>query len=625
MTTTTAADLLLRLHRTGRLVDDYPLVPGLLADLADDDPGLLRRAGAWLSRLDPDEVLSAHHDIPAVTVAITGHGTLGALTGPLTAELARHGLLLKPVLTDFDSYHRELSDPDSELYTAKPDLVLCLLDPAVIFDELPTPWHLDEVRAVLAAKVDLLAGLAARFAERGTGTLVFNTIPLPRAHSATLIDYRSRAELGARWREANARILRLSARHREVVVLDSDPLLAEGVPAADARLSVYAKAHLSGELLAGYAREVGHLARGLAGRTKKVLAIDLDGTTWGGVLGDDGPEGIEVAEGYRGEAFRTFQRAVRQLTAQGVLLAAVSKNDLEPVRAVLRDHPGMTLRENDFVRVVANWHPKHENLVALATDLNIGVDSLVFVDDSPYERGLVRRELPDVTVVAVDDEPARHVAQLLADGWFDTVELTAEDRDRPAKYRNELVRKDFLNSFDSIQDYLSELGVTVRMFAAGEAEVNRLSQLSLRTNQFNLTTRRLQPAEVQALVRDPDALVLALRTADRFGDNGLVGAILTHREGRTVHIDNFLLSCRVFARGVEQSALSAVLRHARDTGADSVVGTYRPTAKNGKLREFYPRNGFTTITDDDTGTVFQHDLVDIAAPPEHVTLIEELG
>ncbi|MFI9387646.1 HAD-IIIC family phosphatase [Kutzneria sp. NPDC052558] len=625
MTTTTAAEHLLRLHRAGRLAGDYPLVRDLLADLPQEDPDLLRRAGAWLSRLDPDDVLRAHPDTPALTVAVTGHGTLAALVAPLTGEFARHGLLLRPVLSDFDSYVFDLSDPDSDLYAARPDLVLCLLDPELIFDEISTPWRPEDVREVFEAKVELVAGLAARFAERGVGTLVLNTIPLPRTRSAALVDHRSRAELGAVWREANARLLRLSAAHRGVVVLDSDPLLAAGVPAGDARLSVYAKAYLSTELLASYAREIGHLARNLTGRTKKVLALDLDGTVWGGVLGDDGPEGIEVAGGYRGEAFRAFQRTARQLAAQGVLLTAVSKNDVEPVRAVLREHPEMTLREKDFVRVVANWRPKHDNLVELALDLNVGVDSVVFVDDSPFERGLVRRELPEVAVVGVDEEPAWHVDRLLADGWFDTVELTADDHDRPTKYRDELARKDFLNSFDSIQDYLSELGVAVRVFAAGEQEVNRVAQLSLRTNQFNLTTRRLQPADVQALIRDPDALVLALRTADRFGDNGLVGAVLAHRETDTLHIDNFLLSCRVFARGVEQSALSVLLRHARDTGAGSVVGTYRSTAKNGKVREFYPRNGFSTVTDDGAEAVFRHDLVDIAAPPAHVTLTEELG
>jgi FkbH-like protein len=348
--------------------------------------------------------------------------------------------------------------------------------------------------------------------------------------------------------------------------------------------------------------------------------VDLDGTVWGGVLGDDGIEGIEVADGYRGEAFQAFQKTLRQLASQGVLLTAVSKNDPEPVRAVLAEHPRIAVREDDFVRVVANWRPKHENLLELADALNLGVDSVVFVDDSPYERGLVRRELPDVAVVAVDEEPALHVDRLLADGWFTVPDLTADDVARPARYQEELGRRDFLSSFDSIQDYLRELDVRVRVARARPDELARVSQVTLRTNQFNLTTRRLQPADVRALAEDPDAYVLAVHTADRFGENGLVGVVLAHREADVLKLDNVLLSCRVFARGVEQATLSALLEHARATGASAVLGEYRATPKNGKVRDFLPGVGFTTTSDDGDTATFRHDLIDIAPPPEHVGL-----
>jgi FkbH-like protein len=410
------------------------------------------------------------------------------------------------------------------------------------------------------------------------------------------------------------------------VVLDLDTLVTEGIQVSDPRLAVYARAHFSPDLLGRYAREVGHLARHLTGHTKKVLAVDLDDTVWGGLVGEDGVEGIEVADSYRGEAFRAFQNILRQLASQGVLLAAVSKNDLEPVRSALRDHPRITVRENDFVRVVANWRPKHENLAELAADLNLGADSIVFVDDSPYERGLVRRELSEVAVVAVDTEPAYHVERLLADGWFDVLELTTEDRARPSRYQDELVRKDFLHSFDSLGDYLRELDVQVLLARAEESEIGRVSQITLRTNQFNLATQRLQPADVRALADDPNGYVVAVHAGDRFGDNGIVGAVLARRttaeHGVELRIDNFLLSCRVFARGIEQSALSALLSHAREIGATAVTGQYRKTAKNGKVREFYPRAGFSTVSDDGTTASFRFDLTaaDIAPPPEHVRL-----
>jgi FkbH-like protein len=194
-----------------------------------------------------------------------------------------------------------------------------------------------------------------------------------------------------------------------------------------------------------------------------------------------------------------------------------------------------------------------------------------------------------------------------------------------AKYRDELVRKDFLDGFDSLDDYLRELQVRIRLDDADEAEVPRVSQLTLRTNQFNMTTLRLQPGDLRALLADPATRVVTVRTGDRFGDNGLVGAVFLRRDGDTTHIDNFVLSCRVFSRGIEQACLTAVLRYARAAGATRVMARHRVTAKNGKVKDFYPRNGFATVTDDGTTASFRHDLSDIPLPPSHIQLTDRLG
>ncbi|MGW4897288.1 HAD-IIIC family phosphatase [Kitasatospora sp. NPDC004240] len=616
------ARTLLDLRRRGRLAAEYPAVRGLLDGA---DARLTAHAGRILAGLDPDEVLAAHPATTALTVAVVGHGTLGPLLGPLTGELARHGLLLRPYQGAFDSWVFELSDPGSALYAADPDLALCLLDPAVVFDEVPLPWRPEDAARVLDAKTALIEKLAARFADTSRGVLVLNTLPLPRRHTAQLVDHRSRAALGALWREANARLLRIGEENASVVVLDLDPLLAEGVPATDPRLDVYAKAHLSEPLLAAYAREAGHLARHVAGLTRKVLVLDLDQTLWGGILGDDGPEGIELAGGYRGEAFRAFQRVVKQIGSQGVLLAAVSKNDREPVLGVLRDHPDSTLREEDFVRVTADWRPKSDSIRALAEALNLGTSGFVFVDDSPFERGLVRRELPEVAVVAVDEEPALHIERLLADGWFDVRRLTGEDRARTELYRGEVARSDFLQGFDSLADYLTELGVRVRLRPVAPEELPRVSQLTLRTNQFNLTTHRLQPAEVAAYAAAEGSGVLTVRSADRFGDNGLVGAVFVERRGGALRIDNFLLSCRVFSRGIEQAVLSAVLGLAADAGLREVTGHYRPTPRNGTVKDLFPRYGFGGGLPTDDGLAFRHDLGTALHPPGHLRLDADLA
>jgi FkbH-like protein len=618
---------LLALHRDGRLAAEYPAVRGLLAE---HDPPELVTAGRLLALLDPDEVLRLHPAVPSIRIAVRGHGTLAAVSPALVAELARHGILGRPTLGDFDSYVFDLADPGSDLYASATDLTLCVLDPHVVLDELPNPWQQDDVERVLDEKLAVLERIAATFDVAGTGTLVLNTIPLPPDLLGQLVAHRSRARLGALWREANARLLRLGDACPSLVVLDLDPLLAEGIPVADPRQSVYAKAHLSAQLLARYAREVGHLVRHLLGRGSKCLVVDLDETVWGGVLGDDGMTGIEVADSHRGEAFRGFQRVLRQLGSQGVLLAAVSKNDQEQVRAVLREHPRLTVREEDFVRVSANWRPKSENLADLARDLNIGVDSLVFVDDSPYECGLVRHALPDVAVVRLDDEPALHVRALLRDGWFDTRELTGDDVARPRRYREELARGDFIDSFSSVQDYLDQLAVRVLLADAEAHDVARVSQLTLRTNQFNLTTRRLTAAEVEAWRDDAAGRVLAVHAGDRFGDNGLVGVLLLRREGDRLRIENFLLSCRVFARGIEHACLAAVLRRAGEAGIREVRGFYRSSARNAKVADLYPAFGFLPADkevgleadDESEVTEFRHDLAVLPAPPAHVALSE---
>jgi FkbH-like protein len=614
-------DRLRRMHSAGTLASDYGSVPALLNEIAaaPDGPADLMRAGLILGRLDAEEV-RREAAVETVTVAVTGHGTLGSLLAPLTAEFARHGLLLEAHVGDFDAYLRDLQDTASHLYAPGLHLALCVLDPQIVIDELPRPWAAEDVERVAEAKLAQLDRLVERYADRAGARLVLNTVPLQRVLSHQLVDHRSRAALGIAWRRFNVGLLGLAARHPGVSVIDLDPLVADGGPVNDPRLAQYAKAYLSDELLAGYAREVAHLTRALFGRSRKILVTDLDNTLWDGVLGDDGADGIAAATTFRGEAFGRFQQVVRQLASQGVLLAVSSKNDQEAVLDVLRTHPDMLLRDTDFVRINANWSAKDASLRDIAERLNLSLDAFVFVDDSPFETGLVASSLPQVAVVRLGDEPATHVARLLADGWFDVFELTAEDRARTTLYRSDAAREELLQGSDSPQEYLRQLGITVTIARVAERDVGRIAQLTLRTNQFNLTTERLQPDEVRARATDPAWLVLAIRSADRFGDNGVVGAIFARWEADTLHIENMLLSCRVFARGIEHAAMAALLAHAGAAGATRVTGEYRPTAKNKKSAQFYPSAGFEPIGGEESGALFGRDLSAPPAVPDHIRL-----
>ncbi|AUG78809.1 methoxymalonyl-ACP biosynthesis protein FkbH [Kitasatospora sp. MMS16-BH015] len=611
----TVRERLRTLAAAGELAARYPEIPQILATAGPEE---IAAAGRQLSRLKPEEVIALHPGTDTFTVAVTGSSTLGGLLPALTGELARHGLLLRPWVGDFDGWITELQDTDSELYQAKADLTLCVLDAAAVLRSLPTPWQAADAAAATAATLAQLDRLAAHYLEHGTGTLVLNTVPLLRGWTHQLVDLASRAQLGITWREFNAGLLKLAAKYDRVAVLDLEPLLAESGPVNDPRLAVYAKAEYGDELLGRYAREVGHLARTVKGRTKKVLVVDLDNTLWDGILGDDGADGIAAAVTFRGEAFGRFQQVVKQIGSQGVLLAVSSKNDQEPVVDVLTSHPDMVLRAADFVRINANWQPKDANLQDIAQRLNLGVDSFVFADDSSFETGLVASSLPSVAVIRLDEEPALHVAKLLADNWFDVRELTAEDRARAGLYRSEEARQTLLESTGSMEEYLAQLEVVVDLSPVQEHEIARLAQLTLRTNQFNLTTERLQVADVRERLADDSHLVLAVRTADRFGDQGLVGGVFAHTEGDALAIDNVILSCRVFSRGIEQTAIATVLAEAARRGLRRVTASYRPTKKNHKVREFYPSVGFARAGGTDEEPDFAHDLAERLEVPGHV-------
>ncbi|WP_327591830.1 HAD-IIIC family phosphatase [Streptomyces chartreusis] len=611
------------LHRAGTLATEYGRVRALLTRMPATD---LPAAGQLLARLDAKEVCR-HADVPVVTVAVTGHSTVAPVVAPLSAELARHGMLLEAKVAPYGSYLQDLMRP-ATAGEEQPQLTLCLLDAHTVFDDVTVPWRVEDVEAAARARLSLVAGAVRTHQKAGRGLLVLNTVPLQRRYTHQLVDLRSRARLGAVWRDFNLGLLSLAEQHPGVVIVDLDPLVAEGVPACDPRTAQYARARLSDALLAAYAREAAHVVRARLGRTRKCLVLDLDGTLWGGVLGEDGPGGIDLGSGLRGEAFQAFQRVLGQLGAQGVLLAVSSKNDTDAVHETLRTHPAMVLREDDFVRVNANWKAKHDNLRDIADRLGLGLDSFVFVDDSLFECGLVAEQMPEVAVVRVDEEPALHPSALLADGWFDLFELTEADLERAGRYRTEALRQEFREDFGSYQDYLEGLGLEVLLRPPEESEIARVSQLTLRTNQFHLVTERLQVPQVSARMERPGLHVIAVRARDRFGDHGLVGALFLRRDAEVLRIDNFVLSCRVFSRGIESACVTAVLEFARNTGAGAVTGRYLPTPRNSAFAPFYAEHGFAvTGTDPEhpDAVTFRHDLGDITPAPAHLRLQAAFG
>ena len=331
--------------------------------------------------------------------------------------------------------------------------------------------------------------------------------------------------------------------------------------------------------------------------------LDLDNTVWGGVIGDDGMEGIRLAQGdATGEAHLSVQRLALALRERGVVLAVSSKNTGSVARRPFAEHPDMLLREQHIAVFQANWNDKATNIRAIASDLALGLESLVFLDDNPVERGLIRRELPEVAVPELDEDPASYARTLAAAGYFESVRFSDEDRVRAEMYQGNARRLGLQKQTGDIDAYLRSLDMRILFGRFDRTTRARVSQLINKSNQFNLTTRRYTESEVGACEADPDAFGLHARLIDNFGDNGIICVVICRAAApATWVIDTWLMSCRVLGRRVEQMVLREILLRARSRGIRTVAGIYRPTERNAMVRDHYAKLGFTQVGEDADG------------------------
>ena len=325
----------------------------------------------------------------------------------------------------------------------------------------------------------------------------------------------------------------------------------------------------------------------------KCIVLDADNTLWGGIVGEDGPDGIALGPQYPGSAFVAWQKRLLAFRERGLLLALCSKNDEASVAEVLDSHPHQVLKREHFSAQRVNWEPKPDNLRALAAELNLGLDAFLFVDDSPHECHAVRSALPDVAVVQAPAHPLALVTCLDAEPRLELFRRTDEDRRRADMYAQEAARRTVAASAASPEDYLRSLGMVLRFFEDAAAHVPRIAQLTQKTNQFNLTTRRYTEAEIEAAVAAGDARVWAFALRDAFGDSGLVGvAVGRLAEPQVLELEAFLMSCRVIGRKAEEAFLTRLLLQAAEAGATTARADYFPTPKNGLVADFWTRNGF---------------------------------
>lgn len=535
-------------------------------------------------------------------LGIIGTGTLDLLVPLLTASAARHGVLLECVSGSYGQLAQEALDPSSAINRARCDAVLIAAD----HRSLPIPPSLAEREGAVDAALHFIDMLREGLRTHGGAPSIVQTFAPPAETMFGSLDRRIATSARSILEQVNRRMverLEGTADHiLDVAALAETIGLAEWYSPAHWNL---AKLPFAAPYAPLYADHVGRLIGAIRGKARRVLVLDLDNTVWGGVIGDDGMDGIRIAQGdATGEAFLDVQRTALMLRERGVVLAVSSKNTDEVARAVFREHPEMLLREEHIAVFQANWNDKASNIKAIAEELSLGLSSFVFLDDNPVERGLVRQLLPEVAVPELPDDPALYARTLLAAGYFEATSFSAEDRARADFYQDNARRLALQQTVGGVEAYLESLRMEISFAPFDATGRERITQLINKSNQFNLTTRRYTEAEVAAAEADPAVFTLQVRLTDLFGDNGMICVVIA-RPGAlpaSWEIDSWLMSCRVLGRRVEQMVLRELCRAARSAGIATLVGLFRPTDRNGLVRDHYAGLGFTLLDRAEDGT-----------------------
>lgn len=547
-------------------------------------------------------------------LAVLSNSTIDLLAPSLVSSAARRGIALEVIQPLYDQVTQEALTPDSKVNSSKPDAVLFALD----FRALPLTLSVGNSEAsvaIIERVIGYLRSLLDGIKANSNAVCIFQNFAPPVETLFGNLDRAVPGSIRSLIDGINHELAALLLRSNDVLLDVAG--IAETVGLSnwhDMRLWNLAKLSFSDEFIPLYADHVARVVAALRGKSGKVLILDLDDTIWGGIIGDDGLEGIKISQGDAvGEAHLAVQRMALDLRQRGIVLAVASKNSDEIARAPFEQHPEMLLKLEHIAVFQANWNDKATNIRAIAEELSVGLDSVVLLDDNPAERGLVRKLLPQVAVPELPEDPSSYARTLAAGGYFEAVAIATEDIKRASFYQENAKRASLRKQVGSVDAYLASLAMTITFQPFDGKGRVRIVQLINKSNQYNLTTRRYTEPEIFELEHDPTVFTLQVRLADIFGDNGMISVVICRPAGnQTWEIDTWLMSCRVLGRKVERMVLREILEHARAAGIRKLIGTYRPTGRNQLVADHYRKLGFNMVREEVSGLTEWDLLVDSA-------------
>lgn len=564
----------------------FTLARGFLAENPRQWRSLTRAARSvpWETRAD----FAARQ----VRFAVLGSFSTENVTDALTLASLERGIIPNVYHAPFNQLSFVIRDPASRLYETQPELVIVAVDPA---DRMASPLE-SAARTVVDRFLDDLMAEMALLHERSGALVLVHNFTAPEFRPYGLHEWRQTSGLSEFYLRLNLDLLERCRSLSWVHVTDA----ARANALSGARWPTLHQTRflgsyrLTADAALAVAREYAALGAALRGFAKKCLIVDLDNTLWGGVVAEEGVSGIAIGGNYPGNIYREIQQVIHALRDRGVIVAINSKNNEADAWEPFRQRSEMVLSPAHFSAWRINWQDKATNLRELAQELHLGPDSFVVLDDSPVERAWMEDAIPEVHILHAQD-PLEMLRELSSSLLFEGLELSQEDRVRAQSYTAAARRRDALVKTTNLEDFLTQLDLTVEVSRPQESQWGRVAQLTQKTNQFNLTTRRYTQDQLRQCCAEDETQVLCCSVRDRFADEGIVGVVILRRQEQQCRIDSFLLSCRVLGRGVERALLWAACQHADSWGARLMYGEYRPSEKNGQTARFFPEQGFTLL------------------------------
>lgn len=553
--------------------------------------------GYELDKLDYFELFSLREEIeknkkPKFKILILADCATQQLTIILNVLFSLNHLEVDIKEAGFDSIEMEVFDPSSELYSYKPDFIIIFMTVQRLRDRFYNSTSSKSNQ--LENEKEKMKQIWETLSERLDSKIVQSNFSLPVENLFGTFETKTSESFINYVRQLNHFIISESSTKDNLNVLDIEKLsgYVGRKNYLDETLWYHSKTPCALDFIPYVSQLIIDNIISHKVKSVKCVVLDLDNTLWGGVIGDDGVDGIALGHLGDGEAFVDFQHYILELKKRGIILAVCSKNEESNAKIPFLEHPEMVLKLEDIAIFVANWDNKADNIKVIKESLNIGYDSIVFLDDNPYERNLVRKFLPDVIVPELPEDPALYVRHISELNLFETSSYTDEDKTRSDMYKVEFERQKLQKKYSNLEDYLVSLEMKITLKKFDEFNLPRIAQLIQRSNQFNLTTKRYSEIECKALMEENGTFPLYCKLKDKYGDYGLISVVILKNIDSSLFIDEWIMSCRVLSRGVEQFIMNHVFDLAKELKIESVLGLYSPTSKNAMVKDFYLKFGF---------------------------------